>query len=124
MADEYIKREPVLKYLADIRYSVAPQMWDAPEDWPLKKAEYSGLSTAIEVIEEQPIEYVEPVLRCKECQHRTTTGLCRVWDTKMAEDEYCSRAEPKRDEWDKQAELGILPPGGTISAEYADREPK
>jgi len=73
-------------------------------------------------INQLPVDYREPVLRCKECGHRTTTGLCRVWDTKMAENEYCSRAEPKRDEWDKQAELGILPPGGTISAQYPDRE--
>lgn len=51
---EYIEREAVIRHLNDIRYTVAPQVWIDPTEWPLRRAEYSGLSTAIEVVAEAP----------------------------------------------------------------------
>lgn len=51
--------------------------------------------------------------KCLDCDHR--------WTTLEISAETVLAGRAMMDEWDKRAELGLLPPGGTIPAEFADR---
>lgn len=62
---DYIDRRKAVAYLNDIRLTVGPDQWTAPEDIPMARARYEGLTDAIDAIVELPSADVRPVVRGK-----------------------------------------------------------